>query len=464
MDLDELPGSVNELTLAYREHRLSPVEVTQALLDQAERSQPTLNAFITITAESALTQARAAERRLLLGEATPLLGVPITLKDVYDQRGVPTTAGSSIWRDSLAHSDALVVQRLFCAGAISLGKTNMHELAYGSTSINRHFGPVRNPWNLDCIAGGSSGGAGAAVAARIGWAGLGSDTAGSIRMPAALCGVVGFKPTYGRVPMTGVLPLMPSLDHVGPLTRCVSDAATVLEVIAGYAASDPNCAYQAVDDYVGVLGKTLSGVRIGLIERQLADASSDVARAVEAASERLISSGARLQTVLWPNLPDLKREMAAEATANHLKILQAKPDCLGADVRERLRDGLDIRAVAYITSLKTLHRLRLEIESMFDTVDVVLGPTVPRGAPGFAEVAAGGRISLAQFTRPYNLTGLPVITIPCGFTDSGLPIGLQIAGKHFDEAMVLRVAYAYEQQTDWHLRKPPEANLAGIAR
>jgi aspartyl-tRNA(Asn)/glutamyl-tRNA(Gln) amidotransferase subunit A len=458
--MDDLPGSIAALQQAYRRRQLSPVEVTRALLERAQRLQPLLRAFITVTPEQALAQAHAAERRLRDGETSPLLGAPLTLKDVYDQRGVPTTAGSGLRRTAVATADAPLVRRLFRAGAISLGKTNLDELAYSGTGSNLHFGAVRNPWDLARRPGGSSAGAGAAVASGLGLVGMGSDTVGSIRVPAALCGVVGLKPTYGRVPTAGMVPLYASLDHAGPLSRTVADAAAVLQVVAGGSRADPRASSRARGDYVGALGAGIAEMRVGLVALPRTEVDGEVSAAVDAAVATLEQLGARVLPVTWPALPPVEG-LSAEAAVTHRELLETNPDGLGPYVRRRLEQGMAVRAVTYLASQRTLRELRRQTGRLFrattgEPVDVLLGPTLPRAATLLdgSDGAGGG---WTRFTRPYNETGLPAITVPCGFTSRGLPIGLQVAGRPFAETDVLRVAHAYEQATDWHRRRPPLA-------
>jgi len=464
---DTLPTTINGLTAAYRTRQLSPVEVTRALLERAEQTQPSLNAFITITAERALEQARRAEHEILRGGTALLLGIPITLKDLFDQRGVATTAGSALRRDAIADADAPVVGRLFAAGAVSLGKTNLHEFAYGVTNNNPHFGPVRNPWNSAHIPGGSSGGAGAAVAAGLGPVGMGSDTGGSIRIPASLCGVVGLKPTYGRVPKIGVFPLSNSLDHAGPLTRTVADAAIVLAVIAGYHVTDPTTVRHPLGSYLQVLGQPLAGLRVGVIEQHLQESDSEVAVLAQAAIETLSQQRAVIRRVIWPDLeliPAAQRPIQyAEASNVHRATLQATPEAYGADIRQRLEEGLSVRAVDYLAAQALRARLRAAAEQHFQDVDVLVGPTLPISAPPIgdpgvrvSDALAQSRSRLTRFTWPYNTTGFPALSVPCGFTNAGLPVGLQIGGRPFDEATILRVGHAYEQATAWHLQTPPE--------
>lgn len=465
MDAADLPQTVQALTDAYSRRELSPVEVTEVLLRRARDSQPTINAFIAITAEQAMEQARAAERMLARGGRTPLLGIPVTLKDLFDQHGVPTTAGSSLRRDAFAEADAPVVRRMFEAGAISLGKTNLHECAYGITNDNPHFGAVHNPWDRTRIPGGSSGGAGAAVAAGIGPVAMGSDTGGSIRIPAALCGVVGLKPTYGRVPKAGVFPLSASLDHAGPLARTVADAASTLECIAGPSPDDPTSAARPVDRYTEALGRQIGGLRVGVIEQHMRDLAPEVGAAVEAAIGALSRLGAHVRRVSWPDYDDVRPAQSAiqyaEASAVHRASLEAHPEAYGDDVRQRLQEGLAVLAVDYIAAFEKQRRLKASIADLLREVDVLAGPTVPIPAQPIGQLTlvfngaeTTVRAQLTRFTWPYNITGLPAISVPCGFTSEGLPIGLQLGTRAFEEMTLLQAAHAYEQATEWHVRRP----------
>jgi aspartyl-tRNA(Asn)/glutamyl-tRNA(Gln) amidotransferase subunit A len=453
----ELPRTIAELRERYVRHDLSPVEVTRTLLDQAARSQPRLNAFITITNEQAIAQAQRAEKRVMKGETAPLLGVPISLKDLIDQRGVATTAGSGLFREHIAARDALVAKRLFSAGAISLGKNNLHEFAFGVTSNNPHFGAVHNPWDPGHIPGGSSGGSGAAVAAGIGPVSMGSDTGGSIRIPAALCGVVGLKPTYGRVPKSHVFPLSVSLDHVGPLSASVADSAIVLQVIAGHAANDPTTSHRTVSDYVGEIGQPVHGLRIAVIRQHVRAAQPEVAAAVSKALDLLGDLGAKLIEVDWPELETIHDAQVAilyaESWAVHKDRVESQPQTYGADLRRRWTAISDDQLRA---ARATRQRARASVTELLLHYDALVGPTVPIAAPPL-DVAPEIRLDLTRFTEPYNLTGLPAISVPCGFTAGGLPIGLQIGARPFNEAGAVRVAHAYEQATDWHLRRPPVA-------
>jgi len=453
-----------------RSRKLSPVELAQAMLAQIDKQNPALNAYLAPLPELALAQAREAERAITAGQHRgPLHGIPVSVKDLFFVRGVRNTAGSKIFADFVPDHDATVVERLHGAGAVLLGKTNLHELAYGITNNNPHYGPVRNPWRRTQIPGGSSGGSGVAVAASLCTASLGSDTGGSIRIPASFCGVVGLKPTFGRVSRWGVFPLGWSLDHVGPLARHVWDAAVVLQAIAGPDSRDEHCAAVAPPDYLRDIGAGVRGLAIGVPENYFYDhLSLDVERAVRAAVKRLEELGARIEPVKLPGIvaaTDLSRViLLAEAAALHQKNLRSRRQDIGADVRALLEQGECILATDYLNAQRARRRFVDELDALFRKVTVLVTPTTPVTAAAIGEttVRVDGdtedvRLASTRLVRAFNLAGVPVLSVPCGFDHRALPIGLQIIGKPFDEPTVLRVGYAYEQATDWTHRHPPEA-------
>ncbi len=453
-----------------RRHELSPIDLVRAVLDRIDAFGKSTNASIAWYPEVALQAARKAEdavaARRPLG---PLHGIPIAVKDLFFTAGLPTTAGSQILTNFVPQKDATVIRRLREAGAILLGKLNLHELAYGVTSDNPHFGPVRNPWNLHRIAGGSSGGSAAAVAASLCLASLGTDTGGSIRIPAACCGVVGLKPTYGRVSRNGVFPLAWSLDHVGPITREVEDAALLLGVLAGPDPSDPSASVQPVPDYWRMLGGSVKGLKIGLPTELFADTAAidpTVMAAVQGALQIMESVGASVEDVSVPFLRHTPAvqflTLAAEASANHHRLLRTRGRELGVDVRRRLEIGEFVTATQYVRAQQARRILAEEFADLFRQTDLLVTPTVPVGAPPIGQqfVTTHGvqrRIqpALTRFTSPFNLTGLPAVSVPCGFDVDGLPVGLQMIGRPFDEATLLRVAFAYQQASPWHARRPP---------
>jgi aspartyl-tRNA(Asn)/glutamyl-tRNA(Gln) amidotransferase subunit A len=459
---------VAALAERLRRREVSPVEITRLYLDRIAALDPTLSAFITVTADQALAEAAAAEREIAAGHYRgPLHGVPVALKDLFYTAGVRTTAGSKILADFVPAEDATVVARLRAAGAISLGKTNLEEFAFGATSINPHYGACRNPWDPTRIAGGSSGGSAAAVAAGLCGAALGTDSGGSIRQPSALCGLVGLKPTYGRVSRHGVVPLSWSQDHVGPMTRTVRDAALVLQVIAGHDPRDAASSPAPVPDYLADLEAGVRGLRLGLPRDFFFDrVEPEIAAAVRAAAQTLAGLGARVEEIPLPHAHLTYAAGAtilfAEAAAYHEPWLRARPAAYGPLVRDRLRVGAALLATDYLKAQRARAALVAETRRLFADVDALLTPTVPVAAPrqdadrirwpdGTEEDVRGATL---RFTRPFNLLGFPAISVPCGFTADDLPIGLQIVAGPFAERTVLQVARAYEAATAWGARHP----------
>jgi aspartyl-tRNA(Asn)/glutamyl-tRNA(Gln) amidotransferase subunit A len=453
--------------VAEQIHRqvISPVEVTRAVLERLERLNPRLNAFLAIFAEQALEAAKRAEQEIVAGQPRgPLHGVPLALKDIFALRGVQVTAGSKVLGAWVPEEDATVVGRLKAAGAIFVGTLNLYEFATGAV-LNPHYGPTHNPWQLDHTTGGSSTGSGAAVAAGIVYGTLGTDTGGSVRIPAALCGLVGFKPTYGRVSRHGVIPLAWSLDHVGPLTRTVRDTALLMSVIAGHDPRDATTSRQPVPDYVAALTGAVAGVRVG-VPRELffEGLDADVQQAVEQAIQQLQALGARVIEVSWDSIrqvPALYTISLAEGAAAHAGWIRTRADFYGADVRERMRQGLLVPAVAYLKAQRLRALVMRDLEQVFRDVDVLATPTSPIPAPkldsGPGEIGAplgALRSTLRRLTLPFNITGSPAVSVPCGFSRDGLPIGLQLVSRPFDEARLLNLAHAYEQSTPWKDRHP----------
>ena len=467
MSRDELCDlDITAVAPLLRARQLSPVELTDAYLDRIERLDPTLNAYIRVMPDQARAAARAAEREIVGGRwRGPLHGVPLGIKDLFDVAGVPTTMGSPILRDNLPVVDSTVVSQLKAAGAVILGKHNLHEFAFGITSENPHFGAVHNPWSLERVPGGSSGGTAAAVAAGLCAAGLGSDTGASIRAPASFCGIVGLKPTYGRVSRAGALPLAWSLDHAGPLVRSVADCAMLLQAIAGHDERDPASAARPVPDFSATLDEGVNGLRIGVPREYFFDiVEPDVDRLVRAAIATLGQLGARVQEVSLPHVRDAQLAgnviMSSEAAAWHSTWLRERPHEYGPDVLQRIRGGLLVRATEYLHSQQMRTLIQQDFARAFERVDVVVGPTVPIVAPPIGRTfEPGGPLSMPpravanRTTVPCNLTGMPAISVPCGFSD-GLPVGLQIMGAAFAEPLVLRVAAAYERATDWRQQRP----------
>jgi aspartyl-tRNA(Asn)/glutamyl-tRNA(Gln) amidotransferase subunit A len=467
MNEDEL----TDLSLAQaeewiRQGKLSPVELTQAHLDRIHRLDPQINSYITVTAESALQQARQAEAELQRSETAaglplgPLHGIPLALKDLYETQGVRTTAGTTHFSDYIPEQDAAVVAKLKTAGAILLGKTNLHEIALGLTNVNPHFGPCHNPWALECVPGGSSGGSAAALAARLCLGAMGSDTGGSIRTPASLCGVVGLKPTHGRVSLRGAIPLSWNLDHAGPMARRVLDTAMLLQVIAGYDPQDPYCEDTPDEDYIASIQEGVRGWRIALADDDYFDRTQpEVMQAVRAATQIFAELGAQVEATPFPDIYQAALAngmmVISDAASFHAARLLENPQGFGADVLQRLQTGAALPLKEYIQARRTQSLLRRQFARFFEGYDLLLMPTTPVVAPPIEgpDAVEMARL-LTRYTAPFNLTGLPALSLPCGFSVKGLPIGLQIIGRHWGEAAVLRAGYAYEQATNWHQRKP----------
>jgi aspartyl-tRNA(Asn)/glutamyl-tRNA(Gln) amidotransferase subunit A len=439
---------------------LSPVELCRALLARAERLQPLVNAFITLSPDRVLAQAQQAERELARKEVRgPLHGVPIAVKDNCWTKGERTTAGSRVLADFVPGEDATVVARLRAAGAIIFGKTNLPEFAYGPLDAY-HYGPSRNPWNLERFAGGSSMGAGAALAAGLVPGALGSDTGGSIRNPCHWSGVTGLKPTYGRVPLRGVVPLATSLDHVGPMARSAQDCALLLDVIAGHDTEDPTSADVGVPGYTGALLQPTRGMRVGVLRGELwKHLPGDMAKALEQALRALSSLRVELvdvEVAAWePAAAVSQLLIRCEAAADYRQVLKERPGDLIPQVRERLEAGLATPAPDYVEAQRAGARLRAELRQLFTRIDVLALPGRERTAP---RIDAGGRhldpLGGPRYTAPLNIAGLPVLTLPCGFDDQELPLGIQLAGRAWEEGRTLAVGHAFQRVTDWHTRRP----------
>ena len=454
---------LSEAALQIRDGSLSPVELTQAALARVEQTEEKLNAYVRLNADYAMAAARQAEDEIRAGRYLgEMHGIPVAIKDLYDIAGLPTTCSSDVLHDHMAQHDSACVARLKTAGAIPIGKTHTHEFAYGIATPT-----TGNPWNPDYIPGGSSGGSGATVAARGCFMAMGSDTGGSIRIPAAVCGVVGLKPTYGRVSRAGVASLSWSLDHVGPLTRTVRDAAISLKWLAGYDPRDPGSANEPVGDYLSALDAGVKGLRLGVPSNFFFE---DVDPAVEAATRKAIqhyeSLGATLVDV---ELPFAEQIMGVEfglclpeASAYHQQMLRERADLYGEDVRSVLEAGELIPAVDYIQALRVRQMMKQAWFEMYSKIDAMIAPAVvaPATKRGQENIDWGGdreepiKSAFVRLSAPANVTGLPSIAVPCGFTDSGLPLSFQVIGRPFDEAGILRIAQAYETTHDWHTRAP----------
>ena len=452
-------ATIAELGARYRKRDLSPVEVTQALLARIEKLDPVLHAFVTLTAERALADARAAEEALRRGDARPLLGIPVAHKDIYLTRGIRTTAGSALLADWIPEDEATCVERWRAAGTVLLGKLITHEFAFGIQFPGHRFTPARNPWNLDHIPGGSSSGSGAALAAGLVVGATGSDTGGSIRGPAAFCGIVGLKPTYGRVSRAGVLALSWTLDHTGPMARTVEDCAYLLQAMAGHDAADPASSRAPVEDYVAQLRRDIRGVRIGVPRAYFFEGiDPEVARAFEQALETLRRLGAEVRDVRIPSLGaahSFLLILMAEAFAYHEGDIRAHPELYGDVVRERILAGALVTAAEYMQAQRIRAQICRETAEVLGSVDVLATPTTLQPATPFTQ-AQNPEFGFPRSNMPpFNLTGSPTLALPCGFSSSGLPLSLQLAGRPFEEGTVLRVGHAYERVTTWHTRRPP---------
>jgi len=458
--------TLTEARKLIRKGDLSPLELTEAHLERIAARNPKLNAYLEVAADSARAEARARTEELAQFKgARPrvgaLHGLPLALKDLYDVAGMRTTAGSALLRDNVAAADSAVAARLREAGAIFLGKTNLHEWALGVTNLNAHFGPCRNPWNTETITGGSSGGSAAALAADLCLGALGSDTGGSIRIPASLCGVVGLKPTYGRISLQGVIPLAWSLDHAGPMARNVPDAALLLQVLSGYDPADPASAREADREIEWQAEPSAAGLRLGVPPAAFfEDVQPEVAAALRAAFETLRGLGCELRETALPGFAAAAAAggtmLLAEAAAYHKDKLAAHADLYSPDVRPRFERGAAIASGDLAEARRTQAEWRGELEQLFHGIDLLLFPATPTVAlPAADSDALQAATLLTRFTRVFNLAGIPALVQPCGFTPAGLPIGLQIAGPAWAEDRVLRLAAAYEAATDWHTRRPP---------
>ena len=459
MDLINLTIAQTASLLARRE--ISPLELTRAHLERIQRVDGQLNCFITLTPELALQQARQAEAEIMAGDYKGALhGIPLALKDLFETVGVRTTAGSAFFAENISEVDAVAVQRRNAARAVLLGKLNMHEIALGVTNENPHFGDCCNPHDLRCIPGGSSGGSGAALAAGLCQGSLGTDTGGSIRIPASLCGVVGLKPTRGRVSLRGVVPLSWNLDHAGPMARCVRDVALLLQAIAGYDPEDPYSINALPDDYLAQLEGGVRGWRVALASDDFfADSqvvNAEVLAAVQQAGRVFESLGAQVEAVPFPNANEAAAANSlmtmADGAAFHSQRLAEAPQNFGDDVLRRLKKGAAYTVSEYSQARHTQATLRQQFTRFLEGADtgrpydLLLTPATPIPAPLRGSNNAAERASLlTRFTAPFNLTGLPALALPCGLTQAGLPLGLQIVGQPWAEARLLQAGYAYEQ-------------------
>lgn len=443
--------TIAQAAALIRRRQLSPLELVEAYLARIEYLNPRLNAFLTVMAHQAKREARYAVEALTRGEVWGALhGIPIAVKDLIDVAGVRTTAGSDFLRENVAAEDADVVKRLQAAGAIIIGKAHLHEFAVGATNVNPHYGPARNPWNPDLSPGGSSGGSGAAVAAGLCAAALGTDTGGSVRVPSALCGLTGVRPALGQVGMRGVIPMSASLDTVGPMAHTAHDAALLMDAI------DRRTTTRHVDG----LTESVRGLRVGVPADAYfwEDTEIDVVNAVRAAVEEMARLGLAVVDMPLPQTPDVLRAAGvislADAAAYHRERLAAEPERFGADVRARLEHASKRSAVDYAQARQTGREWRQALGALFEgQADVLALPTTPIAAHEITKSeGVSAAKALLRFTYPFSLSGYPALSMPCGFTRDGLPVGMQLVGAETD--LLLRVAYAYQQVTDWHERRP----------
>lgn len=459
----EAMDTIHALTLfsaleLLRGKKISSQELAEACYRQIERLNQKLNAFITV-----IDMQDALNAQLPVGNGSSsnaMRGIPLAVKDLFDTAGIRTTAGSKFFAENIPPEDAFVVEKLKQAGGLILGKTNTHEIALGVTGNNPHYGTARNPWDTTRIPGGSSSGSAIAVATGMALGALGTDTGGSIRIPASLCGIVGFKPTFGRVSVRGVFPLSWNLDHVGPLTKCVKDAAVILQVISLYDPMDPSSIKMLAGDYLSHLLDDVTGRKIALgLGDYMESADPEVLSAVRESVPVFESVGCKVQEVNMDWLREAalanKTMIQSDGAAVHRDRLREHPEMFGEDIRRRLEDGANTTSTEYILARRTQTEIRKRFEQFFESYDFLITPTTPIPAPtieGHDAVEQAGR--LTRFTAPFNLAGLPALSLPCGFTKEGLPIGLQIISRAWADAKVLNAGYAFEQATEWHNRVP----------
>ena len=455
--------TIESLSRRIRAREISPTELTHDCLDRIAKLNPQLNAFITVLAEPALEQARRAEQEIFRGKYRgPLHGIPIGLKDILDTAGVRTTAASALFKDRIPAEDAEVVRRLRANGAIILGKQNLHEFAYGGSSLISFYGEIHNPWDTARVAGGSSGGSAASVASGMGLAAVGTDTAGSVRLPAAYCGVVGLKPTYGRISTRGVVPLAQSFDHVGPITNSVCDAALMLQVLAGYDTGDAASVEIAVTDYTCDLDDALPNLRIGVPRAFFFDdLDPEVAGAIEKAIQVFRELGAEICDEIQLEVSTDRTLSSAESWAYHEPFVARSPELYQPATMARVKSGEKISAADVLRARQELDASRVAITKMFEDVDVLLTPTVPIPPPRIADLQKNpenlrpAELVMLRNTRPFNVWGIPAISVPCGFTMDGMPIGLQLGAAAWKEDTVLGAAHAYERATAWRAKIAP---------
>ena len=470
-DVNLCYASVRALSELVSKKQVSPVEIIEAHLQRISETEPVLNSFITLLAYEAQEAARRAEAMINRGNHLgPLHGIPVGLKDLFNTGGVKTTSGSRIFDNYVPIEDCTVASKFRAAGAILIGKLNMHQFAYGPTGENPDYGHMHNPWDPEKIAGGSSGGSGSAAASGQCTITMGSDTGGSVRIPSSFCGIVGLKPTYGLVSRNGLTPLSWCLDHPGPMVRTVEDAALTMNVISGFDPKDVASARVNIPDYTENLNKSIQGLRVGIVKEFFdAPLDAEVESIVRKAISHIESMGAEIHEVSMSMFEQSQAIsgtiLMCEAAAYHRELLKDHAEELYAPVRLRLESGLLITAADYLKAQQARALFNTSVNALYQTVDVLVGPSQPITAPTLLAQSVeingtrvGTTAAVTQYSRPYNITGTPAITVPCGFSASGMPVGLQIAGKAFDESTVLQVAHAYESTTDWHLKHPDTAS------
>lgn len=455
---------LSQASKAVQKKEISPVELTKTCLARIEKLDSSLHAFITVTADTALEEARKAEAEISRGEwKGPLHGIPLAVKDLAETAGVRTTAGSAVLQHHIPSEDAEVVRRLRLAGAILLGKLNLHEFAYGGSGVIGHYGAARNPWNTAHITGGSSSGSAAAVAAGLCYGAIGTDTAGSIRLPAAYCGIVGLKPTYGLVSTRGIIPLSWSLDHVGPMTRTTSDAALILQAIAHYDTRDIYCQKFPPVYYPSALAEPVSGLRLATPREFWEGIDPEIQKAAEHGLAILSRMTAGTREISITTEVD-RTIVRCEPWVYHQRHLPAHEKEFHPETLRRIRTGADVSTMAYVESYRELLKHRRDVQRMFEEVDLLVTPTSPVLPATFSELEQAPdelrsrELLMLRNTRPWNVYGLPAISVPCGFSASCLPIGLQIIGAPGTEGILLALAHAFETHTEWHLSRPPVDN------
>lgn len=452
-------AGIAEAGRLLRSRRVTAVELAELALARIEGLNPALNAYITVTPELAMEAARRADADFVTGvDRGPMQGIPFGIKDLCATKGVRTTAASAVLADWVPDADAAVVERLLAGGGVPTGKLNMQEFAYGVTSSESYFGPVRNPWDPARHPGGSSGGSGAAVAAGLCAMAIGTDTGGSIRIPAAVCGITGLMPSYGVVSRRGVIALAWSLDHIGPMTRSVEDAALALNVIAGYDPGDAGSVLVDGFDAAAELGQPLTGLRIGVVREQFEGSAPGVLRSIEEALATFRSLGCTVEDVVVPGVNEVRwlPILSVEAAAYHAEWLQTKAHLYGEEARTRLQFGFASSGVEYVNAVRLRREFTSGVATLMERYDLLAMPTCPVVTCPIDELSGGG-LEYGRLTAPWNHTGQPVLSLPCAPAEEGLPAGISLAARPLEEALLCRAGFAFQQVTDWHKARPPVA-------